>query len=129
VLAADAKIFHPGRDTGKSYIAKGFGQVYRYTVDFNEPFGYLVIYQFSEHDLRFSLPDKAQSTTFVVHNNKTIFLLTIDIFPHEQSASKRGALKPVEITEADLIQTAEEAVVSAPAPTATPPVASDGSHT
>jgi len=108
-LVADAKIFDPGRSKGKSYIAKGFGQVYRYTVDFNEAFGYLVIYQTSEHELRFLLGSQCQSTPFVIHNNKTIFLLTIDIFPHEQSASKRGALKPHEISESDLIQIAEDA--------------------
>jgi hypothetical protein len=62
-LVADTKIFDLGRSKGKSYIAKGFGQVYRYTVDFHEPFGYLVIYQTSEHDLRFALADKAQSTS------------------------------------------------------------------
>ena len=67
------------------------------TVDFNEPFAYLVIYQTSEDDLRFTLSNNAQSTPFVVHNNKTIFLLTVDIFPHEKSASKRGVLQPVEI--------------------------------
>jgi hypothetical protein len=40
---------------------------------------------------------------FIVHNNKTIFIFTIDISPYKKSASKRGPLKAVEITEADLI--------------------------
>lgn len=121
-LVADAKIFDPDRSKGKSYIAKGFAQVYRYTVDFNEPFGYLIVYLTGKHDLRFTLKEKAQSTPFIVHNNKTIFLMTIDIFPHEESASKRGALTPVEITEEDLIKVAEE-VAATPIPAA----AADGS--
>jgi hypothetical protein len=103
-LVADAKIFDPDRSKGKSYIAKGFGQVYRYTVDFTEPFGYLIVYLTGKQDLRFALKQKTLSTPFVVHNNKTIFLLTIDIFPHAESASKRGGLTPQEITEEDLIQ-------------------------
>jgi hypothetical protein len=107
-LIADAKIFDPDRSKGKAYIASGFAQVYRYTVDHNEPFGYLIVYLTGKHDLRFSLKEKAQSTPFIVHNNKTIFLMTIDIFPHEESASKRGPLAPVEITEEDLIKVAEE---------------------
>ena len=110
-LVADAKIFDPDRSKGKAYIASGFAQVYRYTVDYNEPFGYLIVYLTGEHDLRFALKKKAQATPFVSHNNKVIFLLTIDIFPHAESASKRGALHPVEITEADLIQKADEELV------------------
>jgi hypothetical protein len=107
-LIADAKIFDPDRSKGKPYIASGFAQVYRYTIDYNEPFGYLIVYLTGKHDLRFTLKEKVQSTPFIVYNNKTIFLMTIDIFPHEESASKRGTLTPVEITEEDLIKMAEE---------------------
>jgi len=106
-LIADAKIFNPGRSKGIEYIARGFNQIYLYTLDYNEPFGYLIIYKTSGEDLRFALTNQAQSTPFVVHNNKTIFLVTIDIFPHQIPASKRGPLKTVEITEEDLIRTIE----------------------
>jgi hypothetical protein len=104
-LIADVKIFDPDRSKGKAYIAKGFAQVYRYTVDFNEPFGYLIVYLTGKNDLRFTMKEKTQATSFVVYNNKTIFLLTIDIFPHKESASKRGVLAPTEVTEDDLILT------------------------
>jgi hypothetical protein len=40
-LIADAKIFDPKSSKGKSYIKKGFHQIYQYTLDYNEPFGYL----------------------------------------------------------------------------------------
>lgn len=103
-LVADAKIFDPGGGKGKSYIARGFGQIYRYTRDYNEPFGYLIIYQTSERDLAFALSGTALSTPYVTYNNKTICLLTVDIFPHDAPASKRGPLAPVEITEGDLIR-------------------------
>lgn len=102
-LIADTKIFNPDKSKGKSYIAKGFNQVYLYTIDYNESFGYLIIYKTSEKDLRFALTNQNQSTPFVTHNNKTIFIITIDIFPHKTTASQRGQLKPVEITENDLI--------------------------
>ncbi|MBA7490520.1 hypothetical protein ES702_01058 [subsurface metagenome] len=107
-LIADAKIFNPEKGKGSEYIAKGFNQVYLYTLDYNEPFGYLIIYKTSGEDLRFALANQAQSTPFVVHNNKTIFMVTIDIFPYESSASKRGPLKTLEITEEDLIRFIKE---------------------
>lgn len=103
-LIADAKIFNPEKGKGSEYIAKGFNQVYLYTRDYNEPVGYLVIYKTCEHDLRFAVTSQTLWTPFVVHNNKTIFLITVDIFPHNASASKRGTLKTIEITEADLVR-------------------------
>jgi hypothetical protein len=107
-LIADVKIFNPEKGKGTAYIAKGFNQIYIYTLDYNEPFGYLIIYKTCEEDLRFALANQEQSTPFVIHNNKTIFLVTIDIFPYESSASKRGPLRTVEITEEDLIRIIEE---------------------
>jgi len=101
-LIADVKIFNPGKSKGKDYIAKGFRQVYDYTLDYNEPVGYLVIFKTCEEELKFSLPDSVQSTPFVKHNNKTIFFLVVDVHAYEVSASKRGKLKFVEFTEGDL---------------------------
>ncbi|RCV64829.1 hypothetical protein C5S53_06820 [Methanophagales archaeon] len=79
-LIADVKIFNPEKGKGTDYIAKGFNQIYLYTLDYNEPFGYLIIYNTSGQDLRFALANQEQTTPFVVHNNKTIFVVTIDIF-------------------------------------------------
>lgn len=103
-LIADAKVFNPEKSKGVGYIAKAFNQIYQYTLDFNEPFGYLIIFNTSDNDLRFPLSNQEQSTPFVTHNNKTIFMLIIDIFPHKTSASRRGPLKTIEITEKDLIK-------------------------
>jgi hypothetical protein len=103
-LIADAKVFKDG--TGKSYLASGFHQIYQYTLDYNQPFGYLVIFKTCEDDLKFPMADHEQSIPFLVHNNKTLFFVVIDICQHEATASKRGVLKTIEITEADLIQTA-----------------------
>lgn len=108
-LVADAKIFNPEKGKGPAYIASGFNQVYRYTVSYNEPFGYLIIFNTSGTDLKFALSAQTQSTQFVVHNNKTIFLVTIDISQLETPASKAGPLSSIEITEADLIRVVSEA--------------------
>src|SRR5262249_30738769 len=88
--------------------AKGFNQVHIYTRDYNEPFGYLVVFNTSPLDLKFSLSHSTQRTPFVVHNNKTIFIIVINIYPHETTASKRGTLTTCEICEEDLIRVVAE---------------------
>src|SRR5262249_30550059 len=106
-LIADAKIYDPVNGKGPAYIAKGFNQLYLYTLDYNEPFGYLIVFNRSDRDLRFALEHQSQSTPFLHHNGKTIFLLTIDVFEHPTSASQRGYLMTEEITEEYLIREIE----------------------
>ena len=107
-LLVDAKIFNPEKDKGKRYIISGFNQVNTYTKDFNQPIGYLVIFKTCENDLKFSLTSGISSVPFITHNNKTIFFITIDIFPYNHSASKRGTLKAVEISAGDLVEPQED---------------------
>jgi|APSaa5957512622_1039677.scaffolds.fasta_scaffold10988_5 hypothetical protein len=103
-LVADVKIFNPGKSKGKAYIVNGFRQVYDYTLSFNQVFGYVVIFNTSPVDLRFSMQRQEQQTPFVVHNHKTIFFVTVDIYPHDEPASKRGKLRTVEIAEEELVE-------------------------
>lgn len=103
-LIADAKIFNPEKGKGRSYLADGFHQVYTYTQDHNQPFGYLVIFNVTEDKMTFALSNIAQSTPYVTHNGKTIFFLEVDIYPYEQSASQRGKLNTHEITKDYLIR-------------------------
>jgi hypothetical protein len=107
-VVIETKVFNNEKGMGKQYIVKGFKQAYLYFEDHNAPAGYLIIYKTCQDDLKFTLANEEQSIPFVVYNNKTIFLVTIDIFPHEVSASKRGALKPIEITEDDLVKSVKE---------------------
>jgi len=105
-LLLDAKIFD-GDSRGKYYIQKGFNQIYTYTQQYNEPFGYLVIYKTVEKDLRFSLK-LSSNIPLVVHNHKTIFLITIDIYQHSKPVSQRPPLKAIDIAEEELIDILEE---------------------
>jgi hypothetical protein len=104
-LIADAKIFNPEKSKGLDYIAKGFNQIYLYTLDYNKPSGYLVIFNTSEKNLKFALNSESSFFQYIQHNNKTIFLMVIDIYPHETTASKRGKLQCIEICEDDLVKT------------------------
>jgi hypothetical protein len=106
-LIADAKIFNPEKGKAMPYICHGFHQIYQYTLDYNEPIGYLVIFKTCPEDLKFALEGQELSVPFLTHNHKTIFLLSIDIFPHEKPASKRGYLKSHELTQGDLVRAAE----------------------
>jgi hypothetical protein len=105
-LVADTKIFNPGGGQNSSYLAKGFHQVYDYTRDYNEQFGYMVIFKTCEDDLSIQTQQQESTVPVVMHNHKAIFLLVIDIFPYDKSASQRGTLKTHEITQEDLIKAA-----------------------
>lgn len=102
-LLADTKIFDAD-SRGKAYIRKGFSQIYTYTQQYNEPFGYLIIFKTTETDLHFSLSSSGD-LPMVIYNHKTIFLITIDIFHHPKPVSQRNPLEAIEITEEELIQT------------------------
>ena len=109
-LVADVKIFDPKSGHDCAYIIKGFRQVYDYARDFNEPFGYLVIFKLCENDLSIAAANLESSVPFFIHNNKSIFFLVIDICPYDDSASKRGKLKAHEITAQQLVQSLEQPI-------------------
>lgn len=102
-LIADIKVFDPQSGKNKAYLISGFHQVNQYTLDYNESFGYLVIFKTCEEGLAFSSGQQEQSISFVTFNGKTIFFIVIDLFAHEKSASKRGKLKSYVITEQELV--------------------------
>jgi len=100
-LLADAKVFNPDRGHGKPYIIAGLRQLYVYTMDYNESAGYLVIFNTSADELRLALTGDALSIPYLVQNNKTLWVIVVDIFPHEETASKRPKPDAVEITQSD----------------------------
>ncbi len=106
-LIADAKVFDPAKSKGRPYIVKGFNQVYTYTRDYNEPFAYLVIFRICSTDLRFDVSGVDSVFPYIRHNGKTIFFVVIDIHNYKTSASKRGPLESVVISENELIQVIE----------------------
>jgi len=108
-VVADAKVFWPERSKGSSYIVSGFNQIYTYLRDYNEPFGYLVIFTICDDDLKFMVPPTTGMFPSLAHNNKTVFFVVVDICDYDGTASKRGQLRAHEITTEDLIRAVEEA--------------------
>jgi hypothetical protein len=103
-LIADAKIFNPEKSKGGSYIRQAFHQIYRYTCDYNQPIGYLVIFNTSEKQLSFDLKNESQPVPRITFNNKTVFFLEIDIFPHPEPASRRKPGERINLTEQEIIE-------------------------
>lgn len=65
--------------------------------------GYLVVFKGSDKLLDFSgTTSVSEHVPYLTINDKTIFLVQIDIFPHEESASKRGVPENEVISEAEL---------------------------
>lgn len=107
-VIADAKIYWPERGKAKPYIIKGFHQAYVYACNYNEPCAYLVIYKMCGETLNFLIPTSEASFPSLTLNNKTIFFVVVDIYEHGASASKRGPMKSVDVSELELVQSVEE---------------------
>jgi hypothetical protein len=102
-LVADVKIFDPTSSRGSSYIKRGLHQVYRYLHDFNQPIGYLVVFKGTEKQLEVNVSTTlAEEVPYFTLGDKTIFLVQIDIFPHEEPASKRPIPESEIISEMEL---------------------------
>jgi hypothetical protein len=102
-LIADVKVFNPTKSKGKAYVIRALQQVHTYTCDYNQPLGYVVIFNTSASQLRFALTNPAQPVPRVLFNSKTVFFIVIDIFPRSEPASQRKILDVVEITEDELV--------------------------
>jgi hypothetical protein len=114
-LVADVKIFDPTSSRGTSYIKRGFHQVYTYLQDFNQPIGFLVVFKASEKRLDVTLATTPiDGVPYLTIGDKTIFLIQIDIFPHEDSASKRPTPEIEVISEVELKMEIESGMESPP---------------
>lgn len=107
-LVADAKIFNPTRSQGIQYLAKGVAQVYRYTLDYNVPFGCLLVFICSKTFLSCALSSEVGSIPYLRYNNKTLFVIVVDIFPRREPASATCPVRTLQLTE----QTAIAAIVA-----------------
>ncbi len=106
-VIADTKLFWPENSKGKTYMISGFNQAYIYACDYNEPCAYLVIYKMCHEGLNFLVPSNQASFPSMTVNNKTIFFIVVDIYEYGTSASKRGPMKSVDISDRELVQSVE----------------------
>lgn len=97
-LVLEIKIFDIDKGYERAYIRKGFRQAYDYSNDFNEPIGYLFIFNTCERDLVFDLKEDGMPQK-VIFGDKTVYIIQADIFIYDKSSSKRKKLDPYVIGE------------------------------
>jgi hypothetical protein len=106
-FAGEVKIFDPEGGKGATDIKKGFSQTYRYCLDYNEPLGYLIVFNVSKKQLSVKIPSKPDGIPRFELNHKTVFFVVINLYS-KGTASTLGIAETVTITEADLVREVEE---------------------
>ncbi len=99
-LLIEIKIFNDD----KRNILEGFNQLFTYLATYNQGSGFLAVFNVGSQELCFST---RQANTFfhtVYVNNKYLHLFVIDL-RETPTASKKGVLKPIVISESELVQT------------------------
>ena len=61
-----------------------------------------------ERDLSIPTQNQESAIPFITHNNKTIFIIIVDIFIYDKTASERGKLKAYEILPEKFVQSLSE---------------------
>ncbi len=100
-LVLEIKILDLERGYDRSYIRKGFRQIYDYANDYNKNVGYRLIFNASEVDLNFNLRSKSEPK--IELNGKTFYIVVVDIYPDTVPSSKKVKLKPYTIEESFLV--------------------------
>lgn len=103
-IIIEIKIFDSSKGYNKNRVVGGFTQTLKYTNDYNKDFGYLVIFNLDDVEINFNFKEKDNFfPPRLSHGNKNYFFIVINLKP-EESASKKGKIKTIEITESDLLQ-------------------------
>ena len=110
-LVLEVKVFDPQSSKGKSNLKQGFHQVVKYSNDYNQSLGYLVIFNCSGRPLVIS-PDEPSEPEFpprLNYGGKTFFAIPVDIHPDTVSASKEKPASRITINYRELVGELEPA--------------------
>ncbi len=88
---------------GRSYIKKGFTQVLHYAEDYHQGCGYLVVFNLSDRLLQVCKESTEDYFPRIQTQNKTIFVILVNIHPVIASASQEREPKTVVIDEEYLL--------------------------
>lgn len=100
-VIVEVKVFDGG-SRGRGHLRQGFRQVHDYMSDYNKSIGYLVIFNVCDKDLQFRLTDHSKPPRIHL-NDKTIFLVVVDIYHDVYPASERPKLQVYDIEENELV--------------------------
>ena len=104
-IVLEVKVFDPSRSKGKRHLSQGFHQVLRYSNDYNQSVGYLVVFNCSDRQLVIS-SDEPSDTEFpprITYAGKTFFTISIDIHTTLVSASKEKPTNRLVINTNELV--------------------------
>jgi len=101
-LIIEIKIFDKEKGYGKDRIKDGFTQIVKYANDYNKDVGYLVIFNMDNFEINFKTSETDNVfPPSLIFNNKIYYFIVINCAVNE-TASKLGTLKEIEITMAEL---------------------------
>jgi hypothetical protein len=86
-LVLEIKLFDLNKGYGKEYIRKGLTQAYRYSLDYGKPVGYLLIFNLDEKDINFENASDEPVKSIRI-GDKLIYILVVNLFGHQKSASQ-----------------------------------------
>lgn len=101
-LPLEVKLFD-AESYGRGYIKKGFTQVLHYTEDYHQGCGYLVVFNLSDRLLQFGKTSTEDYFPRIQSQNKTIFVISVNIHPVILTASQEREPKIVIIDEEYLL--------------------------
>ena len=109
-MVLEVKVYDPDRSRTVSHLRQGFHQVLRYSDNYNQNVGYLVIFNCSSHLMAITDTDSepTETPTRIKHANKTFFVFVIDVNPETASASRENPSSRRVIQYRDLVGTAQD---------------------
>ena len=89
-LVLEVKVFDPERGKNIRHLSQGFHQVLRYSNDYNQNLGYLVIFNCSGQQLVIGAEESSEQNfpPRINYGGKTFFVIPIDVHPETPSASR-----------------------------------------
>jgi len=93
---------YDGEGRTQDHIRQGFRQAFCYARDYGEPSAYLVVFNVSQKEIIFNLNQKELPQRIYL-GDKTIFIFVVNLFPQEETASKRDMIT-VKIEESYLLE-------------------------
>lgn len=104
-LVLEVKVYDPERGKSASQLRQGFHQVLRYANDYQQAVGYLVVFNCSDNQLVFPSDniDDGEFPPRIVHDGKTVFLISIELAAGRDPASQEDPKGRTEINRDQLI--------------------------
>jgi hypothetical protein len=96
----EGKIFH-SQQHSKSHLIEGVKQTEIYVRDRNEQIGYLVVYNTGPQLIVLALNADGHEFPFIIRNGRKIYLLIVDVYSNEKSASIRPREQVITFTKED----------------------------